>query len=261
MEQELVELDAGLAFNDRDDPLMVLNRRESRDLHLVGEANEDAPLLRLGDELVHRAGANVAVLRNIEPPDVAPGADRLEDRMRTRDGLTHRLVRRRGLVRAGSNAANRLAVPLLAAAALTPLPTALRGGARSTGTTAPAHRTALTLRLTTLVTCELARLLALFTRGELLRTKRRCPELRARRAELRTWPGVGRTRCAEAGPAAASAPAAAPPAARAVLIARLRGRRRSRLARPGCRAWAGVACGLARGLVPALPCRLVVGAL
>jgi hypothetical protein len=92
MEQELVELDARLAFDDRDDTLMVLDRREPRDLHFVGEANKDAALLRLGDEIVHRTGAHVAVLRHIEPPDVAARAYGLEDRMGTRDRLAHRLV-------------------------------------------------------------------------------------------------------------------------------------------------------------------------
>src|SRR5438477_8475172 len=100
---------------------MVLGRRQPCDLHLVSEANEDSTLLRLGDQLVHRTGAHVAVLRDVEPPDVASRADGFEDRMGAGDRLPHRLVRRRGLVRTRRDAADRLAVSLLAAGALTPL--------------------------------------------------------------------------------------------------------------------------------------------
>jgi hypothetical protein len=164
-------------------------------------------------------------------------------------------------VRPGGDAADRFAVSLLAAraaAALSPLPAALRCGTRTAGTAAPAHRTALTLRLTALVAGELARLLALLTRNELLlRTERRRAELRTR-CELRTRSVEGRSRRTEAGAATAAA-TAAPPATRAVLIAELRGRR-SRFVRTRRWARASVACGFARRLVAALPRRLVIGA-
>src|SRR5207253_1463979 len=149
-----------------------------RDLHLVGEPNEDAALVRLGDERVYGAGAGVAVLRDVEAPDVPPGADGLEYRVRTGDGLADRLVRWRGTVRTRRDAADGLAVSLLAAAALSPLPAALWSWARATGAAAPPHRPALTLRLATLVPCELASLFALLTRDEGLRTERRGAELR-----------------------------------------------------------------------------------
>ena len=240
---------------------MVLDRREPRDLHFVGVANEDAALLRLGDELVHGTRAHVAVLRDIEAPDVAPGADGLEDRVRTGDGLADRLVRRCGLVRAGRDAADRFAVPLLAAAALTPSPT-LRCGTRPAGAAAPAHRPALSLGLTALVTRELTRLLALFTRDEGLRTERRRAELRTLCAELRTRPTVRRPRASKATAApAASAAAAAPSAARAILIAKLLGRRRARrVVRSRRWAWPGARCGLARGFVTLLGRPLVLSA-
>src|SRR4029077_20518887 len=151
------------------------------------------------------------------------------------------------LVRAGSDAADRFAVPLLTAAtALSPSPT-LWSGTRTTGAAAPSHRATLTLLLATLVTCELARLLALFTGRELLRTEGRCAELRPRNAELGTRSVVGRTGCTEA-TAAASATTAAAPATRAVLIAKLL-RRRPRFVRTGRRTWSGVARRFARGLV------------
>jgi hypothetical protein len=144
---------------------MVLDGREPGDLHLVGVANEDASLLRFSDELVDRAGANVAVLRDVEAPDVAPCANGLQDRVRTGDWLADGLMRRCRLVRAGGDAADRLAVPLLAAWALTPLSTALRRASGPAGATAPADRATLTLRLSALVTGELARLLAFLTRN------------------------------------------------------------------------------------------------
>src|SRR5213592_2372323 len=97
---------------------MVLDRREPCDLHLVRVADEDAALLRLRDELVHGSRAHVAVLRYVEPPDVASGANGLEDRVRSGDRLADWLVRGRGLVRAGRDASDRLAVALLASAAL-----------------------------------------------------------------------------------------------------------------------------------------------
>src|SRR5256712_11641206 len=95
MQEKLVELDPGLALDDRNDALVVLDRREPRDLHLVREAHEDAALLRFGDELVYRPGARVAVLRHVEPADVPSGAYRFEDRVRSGDRLARRRVRRR----------------------------------------------------------------------------------------------------------------------------------------------------------------------
>src|SRR2546423_927687 len=228
MKEKLVQLHARLAFHDGDDALVILDRRQARDLHLVGEADEDAALLRLGDELVHGAGAHVPVLRDVEPPDVATRADGFEDRVRTGDRLAHRLMRRRRLVRAGGDAPDGLAVPLLAAGARTPLTTALRRASGPARAAAPAHGTTLTLRLSALVTRELARLLALFAGREGLRTERRRAELRTGCAELRTGAGRGRPRRAEAGTTAAtSTSAAASSPSRAVRIPELRGRRRA----------------------------------
>src|SRR2546423_10543922 len=110
---------------------MILDGRETRDLHLVGEANEDAALLRRGDQLVHRTGAHVAVLRDVEPPDIASRADGFEDRVGARDRLSHRLVRRRRLVPTRPDPAAPLAVSLLGARGPTPPPTALRRASRS----------------------------------------------------------------------------------------------------------------------------------
>src|SRR5919204_5392716 len=156
MQQELVELDPGLAFDDRDDALVVLHRRDLRDLPLVGVANEDPPLLRFSDELVHRAGPGVPILRDVEPPDRPPRADRFEDCVRTGDRLARRDMRRRRGTRARRHAADGIAIPLLAAT-LAPLTATLR--CRSTRT--PAHRAALPLCLPSLVPGELARLLTL----------------------------------------------------------------------------------------------------
>ena len=145
--------------------------------------------------------------------------------MRTRDRLADRLVRWRGGVRARRDAADRFAVSLLATAALSPLPTALRCGTRTAGAATPSGRPALTLRLTTLVSGELTRLLALLTRGERLRTGLLSAELRTRRTELGTRPAVRRSRAAEASAASATTTAsAAAPAPRTVLVAELRRR-------------------------------------
>ena len=174
--------------------------------------------------------------------------------MRSGDGLADRRMRRRGGVRSSRHPTDRLAVALLAAAALPPSSsTALRCGARPTGAAAPAHRTALALRLAPLVPRELAGLLTLFTR-ERLRTERR-------RAELRSRSGKRRPGSAKATSATAASASTATPAPSAVLIAELRRRRAGRIARTGCRAWVRVARGFARGLRPALARRLVLGAL
>src|SRR2546429_7266585 len=163
MEEELVELDSGLAFHDRNDALVVLDRREPRDLHLVREAHEDPALLRLGDELVHRPGACVAVLRHVEPADVPSGANRFEDRVRSGDRLARRRVRGRRRAGPGGDASDRLAVArLLASRALAPSPP--RHRPRTAGATAPALRPALSLRFAALVASELAGLFALFAR-------------------------------------------------------------------------------------------------
>jgi len=164
-------------------------------------------------------------------------------------------------VRTRRDAADGLAVSLLAAAALSPLPAALWSWARATGAAAPPHRPALTLRLTTLVPGELASLFALLTRDEGLRTERRRAELRTGSAELGTRPRVRRPRSAEPGSAATSTAATAAPAPRAILIAELLRRRRSGFVRTGRGRRGRVVSGFARGFVPGGVRRLVIGAL
>src|SRR5437667_4169093 len=95
MQMNLIELASRLALVERFDALVVLGRRESRDLHLVRVAHEDPALLRLDDELVHGPGPRVAILRHIEPSDVPSGAYRFEDRVRSGDRLARRRMRRR----------------------------------------------------------------------------------------------------------------------------------------------------------------------
>src|SRR5688572_2193191 len=129
VEQELVELHAGLALDDRDDALMVLDGRDALDLHRIDVADEDAASLGLGDEVLHRTGLRAALVRDEEPLQHASGADRLEHRVWTGDRLS-RLVRGG---RAGARTRRRTAD--------------LLGVLRATGTpsaTARTHRPALT---------------------------------------------------------------------------------------------------------------------
>src|SRR2546430_17280712 len=96
MEEELLELDARLALRDRDHTLMALDRREARDLHRIDEADEDAALLCLLDELGDRTGLRAALVRDEEALHHAACADRLEHCVRAGDRHP-RHVRRRGL--------------------------------------------------------------------------------------------------------------------------------------------------------------------
>src|SRR5689334_8441319 len=110
VKHELVELDARLPRDDRDDTLVALDRRETRDLHRLDVANDDAMPLRLLDELVHRPGARAALVRDEESLNQTSGADRLEHRVRSGDRLP-RLVRGRGLrARTRGDAADLLGV-------------------------------------------------------------------------------------------------------------------------------------------------------
>src|SRR2546425_2724538 len=208
VQKELVQLDPGLALDDRDDALMVLDRRKPRYLHLVRVPDEDAALLRLDDELVHRAGARVAILRDVKSADVPSGADRFEDRVRTGNGLANGSVRRRGRVWACGDATDRFAIAaLLASAALAPSPSL---GSGTAGTTTPALRSTLTLRLAALVSRELAGLLALLAWEWLRRPERLSSELRPLTAELRALSSERRSRASRpAAPTPTSAPASA----------------------------------------------------
>src|SRR5439155_6115299 len=114
-------LDAGLSFDDRDDALMLLDRRKPVDLHLVDEAHEDPALLRLRDEVVDRACSRAAVLRHVNPADPSTRTHRLEDRVRSRDRLARQLMRGRRRARTGGDAPDRVLIALLPrAAALAP---------------------------------------------------------------------------------------------------------------------------------------------
>src|SRR5207302_4476574 len=229
--------DARLALDDRDDTLVVLDRGEPRDLHLVDVANENAPRLRLGDELVDRTGAEAPVLGDVQPANVATGTDRLEDRVRPGDRLAGGRVRRCGRAHARCDAADLLGVALLAATR-TAAPAA---GALALSRSAPALSTALALRLPALVRAELARLLAVLSRCELLlRTERLRSELRALPAELRARSREGRTRSAKSAATASAATAPSTAAAIGVGIGRelrLRGLRRSRIRVGAWRRW------------------------
>src|SRR5947209_4499875 len=217
VEQKLVELDAGLALDDRDDALVVLDRREPRDLELVHVADEDAAGLRLGDELVHRTGARRAILRHVEPADAATGAHRFEDRVGSGDRLAG-FVRGRRRARARGDAADRLLVPLLAGARSAP---AGAGGPAGPAAGTPGLSPDRTARAA-LVRRELARLLAVFARGrraaELLAALIRRTALTGERRAPRSLVRRARAGVATA-PAAATAPPA-PPAAEAVVATR-----------------------------------------
>ena len=234
MQEQLVELDARLAFDDRDDTLVVLHRREPRDLHLVDVAHEDAALLRLGDEIVHGAGAKAALLGDVEPSYVAPRADRFEDRVRTGDGLAGWSMGRRRGARARGDPPDRLRVALLPAARAPPT----AGSARCRTAAQPRLATALALRLTPLIRTKLAGLLAVFAwelllGPELLATEGRAlrAELRSGRAELGSLPG-------ESAATATAPPPASAPAVRIEVAASAGGlRRRGRRATLVRRLW------------------------
>src|SRR5438034_11718935 len=68
------------------------------------------PLLRFGDEVVHRADAQAAVLRDVELADRAAGTHRLEHGVRSGDRLTRFVRRGRATRRAGGRAADLLGV-------------------------------------------------------------------------------------------------------------------------------------------------------
>ena len=211
MQQKLIELHARLALDDRDDALMVLDRRHPRDLHPVDVADENPSRLCLGDELVDRPHTRSTVLRNVEPLDAAARAYRLEDRVRTGDRLPHRHVRRSDRARS-RDPTDRLGVTLLPP----PRPPAA-GRAALARPAAPAGLAALPLHAP-LVRGEVAGLLV-FLAWERLRPPERLT------AELRTRPAGARGAAAElrTGPAraaAATAPAT-PSSPTGLLVARL----------------------------------------
>src|SRR5688500_11033991 len=132
VQHELVEVHAFPSFDDGDDALVLLDRGEPREVELVDVVHEDAPLLRLGDEVVHRSGPGAALLRDVELADRAAGPDRLEHGVRSRDRLA-------GLLHRGSRRAARHAPDLvLVRGHRSPA----RGAQRHPASRPPAHRRA-----------------------------------------------------------------------------------------------------------------------
>ena len=125
MEQQLIELHARAAFDDRDDALMILDRRVPGDLELVDEGHEDPLLLSLGDEVGDRTGAERPVLGDVQLPDHAAGPQGLKHRVRSGDRIAGTgLVRRRAHPRTRGHPADLLGV---AGAPVAPIAAGSRG--------------------------------------------------------------------------------------------------------------------------------------
>src|SRR5205814_3214942 len=192
VDQQLVEIDAGPSFEDRHDPLVILDRRQPREVELVEVIHEDAPLLRLGDEVVHRAGAEAAILRDVELADRAARAHRFEDRVRSRDRLAGLVRRRRAARRSRGRTPDLLGVLRAAAAEPRPHGAARRRAERRAGPP-PTGRPALLLLLAPLVRRELPGLQRALV---ILRARRRTRrESRPARGSAERLSGAGSLGC------------------------------------------------------------------